>query len=133
MAEVQVQAAGRGPDALGFRHRAVLVFEPVKLPPAVLLLAVVHVDVEHDDAVLDAGTQADVVGRVGFPPAPDAVQVAGGVLEAVWRGRGLLAFTAREYREGAAEPHRSFAQCAKRRARRGPGGAGGWFGGEGAA
>ena len=88
--EVDV-AAARGDDFDGGGQRAML-----RLELAQCGFGVETVDVDNEDAGRCAGRDGDVVVGLLLPPSLDDVRVRGGVLEAVGRGRPLVARPARE-------------------------------------
>ena len=68
----------------------------LRLEPAQRGFGIETVDVDDEDAGCRAGRDGDVVVGLLLPPCLDDVRVRGGVLEAVGRGRPLVARPARE-------------------------------------
>jgi hypothetical protein len=57
---------------------------------AVQALRWIDVHIEYDDAGHCPGGHSDQVLGMGAPPCPDLVLVAGGVMEAAWRGGAFV-------------------------------------------
>ena len=96
----QVHAAAARLAADCLRQLAVLALPIMQRVQAVLALALVHVEIKHEQpAALLAGRDSDVRVRLTCPPLANLRRIRGRVLAAVARGGPLVARSQRENRE----------------------------------